>query len=195
MSDNIIQGVMTGTVRDNRDPEAEGRVQVTYSLPGQSQASQWARMAAPMAGGDRGFYFLPDIGDEVLLAFEAGNPRQPYVVGALWSGRDRPPATNGDGKNNIRMIRTRNGNQLTFDDGDAGSVRIELRDGKKVELDSAGLRLEDIDGNRVVIDSQSGSIVISAAKTLTLKAPDITIEASGTLKTSPEATGKLKHRP
>ncbi|GLS21239.1 phage tail protein [Labrys miyagiensis] len=195
MSDNIIQGVMTGTVRDNRDPDAEGRVQVIYSLPGQSQATQWARMAVPVAGGDRGFYFLPDIGDEVLLAFEGGDPRRPYVVGALWNGRDRPPATNGDGKNNIHLIRTRNGSQLTFNDGDGSSVRIELNDGKKVELDNAGLRLEDSDGNRLAIDSQNGSIVISATKTLTLKAPDITVEASGTLKTSPEAMGKSKRRP
>lgn len=195
MSDSNIQGVMVGIVRNNRDPDAQGRVQVIYPWSSQPEVGRWARMAVPMAGKERGVYFLPEIDDEVLLAFEGGDMNRPYVVGVLWNGANQPPATNADGKNDVRMIRTRSGHQLTFDDGDKGSVRIEFRDGKKVELDDAGLRLEDSGGNRLAIDSQNGSIVISAAKSLTLMAADITIEASENLKTSPKVAGKFKRRP
>jgi len=79
-----------------------GRVKVKFPWLSDEHESWWARIATPMAGGGRGAYFLPEVNDEVLCAFEHGDVRFPYVVGALWNGKDAPPTTNDDGKNNFR---------------------------------------------------------------------------------------------
>jgi uncharacterized protein involved in type VI secretion and phage assembly len=175
------KGVAVAIVRQNKDDSGLGRVKVSYPWHSQPTESHWARIATPMAGKSRGMYFLPEIEDEVLVAFERGDLRFPYIVGSLWNGVDKPPETNSDGKNDIRQIRTRKGHKVTFDDGRKGLVRIELNDGKKLQIDDDGIRIEDTGGNRIVIDSKSGGISITAAAKLELKAPQIAIEASTTL--------------
>ena len=65
-----------------------------------------------LAGNLRGFYFLPEVDDEVLVAFEQGDARFPYVVGALWNGKDAPPEKNDDGQNNVRAIKSRSGHVI-----------------------------------------------------------------------------------
>jgi uncharacterized protein involved in type VI secretion and phage assembly len=141
-----------------------------------------------MAGKDRGVYFLPEVNDEVLVAFERGDLRFPYVVGALWNGKDPPPVTNSDGKNDVRIIKTRKGHTLRFDDGTRGSVQLELNDGKKLLIDDDGIKLDDDKGNQLVIQTASGSMTLEAKGQLTLKAPAISIEASGTLDLKSNAT-------
>ena len=119
-------GVVVGIVQENQDPDGLGRVRVR--LPGVTDQpiTHWARVAAPMAGAGRGFYFLPEKEDEVLVAFEHGDPARPYVLGALWSGRHKPPLPN-TGANDVRLIRTRSGHILRFDDK-GGAEKIELID-------------------------------------------------------------------
>ena len=109
-------GVALAIVVDNKDDSGSGRVRVR--LEGQTGETLWARVATPMTGAGRGVYFIPEAGDEVLVAFERGDLRRPYVIGSLWNSKDRPPATNADGLNDLRLIRTRKGHQLTFDDGE-----------------------------------------------------------------------------
>src|SRR6188768_1210682 len=106
-----LQGVFTASVLDNRDPEGLARVLVRVS--GVEDASgvrggAWARVATMMAGQNRGTFFLPEVGDEVLVAFERGDLRMPYVIGALWNSKDRPPATSNDASG-TKIIQSRSG--------------------------------------------------------------------------------------
>jgi uncharacterized protein involved in type VI secretion and phage assembly len=176
-----INGVAVALVTANRDPDGLCRVKVRYPWHVAPTKSFWARLAVPMAGRDRGVVFLPESGDEVLVAFERGDLRFPYVVGALWNGQDRPPETNSDGKNDRRIIKSRKGHKLVFDDGATGRVELILSSGKKLAIDDNDIRLDDGKGNRIVIQSNANSVSIAAAGHLRLVAQTISIEASGTL--------------
>lgn len=180
------KGVAVAIVCENKDDSGLGRVRVSYPWHTTPHQSYWARIAAPMAGKDRGIYFIPEIDDEVLVAFERGDVRFPYVIGCLWSGKDPAPENNGDGKNNIHVIKTREGHTLTFDDSGQGTLRLELKDGKKLEIDGDGIKLDDAGGNSLVIDSRGGSMSISATTKLSLSAPTIEInaKASATVQAS-----------
>jgi uncharacterized protein (DUF2345 family) len=104
------------------------------------------------------------------------------VLGALWSEKDKPPEANANKKNDIRIIKSRKGHMLRFDDAEAkGVITIQLSDGKKVEIDDDGIRITDKQ-NKVEIDSKSGAIAIEATASLSLKAPKISIAASGQLE-------------
>ena len=98
-------GVYPALVTDIKDPEGQGRVKV--KLPwspdtGGAAYEAWARLATLMGGKGRGSWFIPDPDDEVLIVFEAGDPRRPYVVGGLWNGSDAPPESmDGAGNNDI----------------------------------------------------------------------------------------------
>jgi len=102
-------GVVMGIVTNNQDPSNMARVRVKFPWLSDDNESWWARLATPMAGAGRGSYFLPEVNDEVLIAFEHGDVRFPYVLGGLWNGQDAPPANNSDGQNNIRVIHSRSG--------------------------------------------------------------------------------------
>jgi len=155
-----IAGVAVGIVTNNQDPDALGRVKVRFPWLSDEDESQWARVAAPMAGNDRGVYFLPEVDDEVLVAFEHGDIRFPYVVGALWNGKDAPPASNGDGKNNVRVIKSRSGHIVKLNDED-GKETIEI-------VDKSGK-------NSLVVDTAKNTITITSDKDITLKASNGTI--------------------
>lgn len=172
------KGVAVAVVCQNQDSSGRGRVMVSYPWHTVPHQSYWARVATPMAGKDRGMYFLPEVGDEVLVAFERGDVRFPYVIGSLWNGKEPAPEKNGDGKNDHRVIHTRKGHKLTFDDGSKGTVRLELNDGKKLEIDDDGIRLDDAGGNRLAIDTKGGSMSLSAKTRLSISAPTIDIKAT-----------------
>ena len=192
-----ITGVVIGVVTDNQDKEGMGRVKVNFPWRDDGDDSYWARIASLMAGGDRGAYFLPEVGDEVLVAFDHGDIHHPYILGALWNGSDPPPETNGDGKNNIRKIRSRSGHEIIFDDNaEAGQEKIEIHtnaDHKIVLDDSAGqekIEITDKSGNNsVVIDSVQNSIAIKSNMTLSIESQMIDIKSGGMMNI--EATGNL----
>jgi uncharacterized protein involved in type VI secretion and phage assembly len=186
------KGVAVAVVRENKDNSGLGRVKVSYPWHSQPDQSYWARVAAPMAGKDRGAYFIPEVEDEVLVAFERGDLRFPYVLGSLWNGKDPAPTSNGDGKNDLRLIQSRKKHKLTFDDGTRGRVQLELNDGKKLTIDDDGITIDDGKGSSVEIKSTGGSVTIQAATSLSLKAPQISIESSGTLDLKAGATLGLK---
>src|ERR1035441_2936644 len=120
-------GIVIGTVVDLNDPEKLGRVKLKLPQYNDEQ-STWARIASPMAGGNRGFFFRPEVQDEVLVGFENGEVRRPYVLGALWSKVDTPPPRDSDDtKNNWRFIVSRSGHILKFDDT-SGAEKIEIID-------------------------------------------------------------------
>ena len=177
-----VAGVATATVSRNDDPEGLGRVKLKLPWREPDFETDWTRIVTPMAGGGRGAVFLPEVGDEVLVAFDRDDIRYPYVLGALWSKTDKPPEANSDKKNDVRIVKSRKGHFLRFNDGKAkGSITIELSDGKKIEIDDDGIRITD-KTNKIAIDTKSGAIDIEAAASLSLKAPKITIEASMSLE-------------
>ena len=179
--DAPINGVAVAIVRANRDPSGLARVKVSFPWHSRPEESFWARLATPMAGKNYGAYFLPDVDTEVIVAFERGDMRFPVVVGALWSGDSKPPESNADGRNDIRIIRTRKGHAISFDDGAKGRVRLELHDGKAITIDDGSITIDAGNGNRIMIGSANGTTTIDAASTLRIRAPQIAIEASGTL--------------
>lgn len=152
---DILTGVVVGLVTNNQDPDEMGRVKLTLPWLSEEHETDWARVVSPMAGADRGIFFLPEVEDEVLVAFEHGDIRKPIVLGSLWNGSDSPPETNSDGENNIRIIKSRSGNVLIFDDTD-GSEKIELKD-------SSG-------NNSIVIDHAENTITISSDKDIVFTA-------------------------
>ncbi len=174
-----IAGVAIGVVTDNQDPDALGRVRVRFPWRGTPDESHWARIAVPMAGPNRGTWFLPEVDDEVLVAFERGDINHPYVVGGLWNGKDVPPATNSGGSNDIRKIRSRAGHELVFDDGPDKGVELHTADGKTVKMMGRKLLVEDGKGSSITIEN--GKITVTTSGSLSLEAPDISVKASGKL--------------
>ncbi|MFJ3902874.1 phage baseplate assembly protein V [Streptomyces sp. NPDC090025] len=165
-----FHGVMVGVVAENhelgdRPPRLPlGRVKVSLPQLSETFVTGWAPCARPMAGQDAGFYALPELGDQVLVAFENGDLSRPYVLGALWTAEQRPPVRNADGRNAVRVIRSRAGHTITFDDSEDGSSLV----------------IEDGSGSRVSLRATDGSISVEAGGDLTVKAGGtLTLEAAG----------------
>ena len=177
----VVKGVAIAIVTQNNDPEQLCRVKVRYPWHEQQSESFWARLASPMAGAERGLVVIPEVGDEVLVGFEREDLRFPYILGALWNGKDKPPRTNSDGKNDERIFQSRKKHFLLFDDGSSGVVELAHEKGRKVVFDDNGIVLQDEKGNSVKIDSNSGAITIEATGSLTIKAATVSIQATGTL--------------
>ncbi|KCZ70549.1 hypothetical protein ANME2D_02569 [Candidatus Methanoperedens nitroreducens] len=163
-SESRIYGVVVGIVTDNKDPDDLGRVKVRIPRISGEDESNWARVASFMAGKERGAFFLPEVDDEVLVAFEYGDINIPYIIGSLWNGKDSPPITNNDGENNIRMLKSRSGHIIRLDDTD-GKEKIEI-------VDKTG-------NNMIVVDTKDNKISIKSDKDIEISAPNgkVTIEA------------------
>lgn len=159
-----IFGVTIGLVTNNEDPQKMGRVKVKFPWLSNRDESAWARVASPMAGNQRGFYALPEVNDEVLVAFEHGRVDCPYVLGALWNGKDRPPADNEGGNNNYRLMRSRSGHEILLDDTRNNErILVRDRDGK----------------NTITIDTQHGSISLKSDQTIAIETQgDLTIKTA-----------------
>lgn len=192
-----IHGVAAGIVTNNQDPDQLGRVRVFFPWLSNDNESDWARIATLMAGGDRGSFFLPEVGDEVLCGFEHGDINHPYVIGAFWNGVDTPPETNSDGQNNIRKFRSRSGHEIVFDDNHTArqeKVQITTNGGHQIILnDATGQeKIEIIDrtgSNQIVIDSVQQSISIESS--LQLKIKSTTVEIEGTASLTIKSNGPL----
>jgi uncharacterized protein involved in type VI secretion and phage assembly len=156
-----VRGVAVAIVTNNKDDEGMGRIKVKFPWLSDEEESWWARVATPMAGKDRGIYFLPEVDDEVLVAFEHGDIRSPVIVGSMWNGVDNPPTTNSDGKNDVRMIRSRSGHEIRLNDAN-GQETVEIK---------------DKNGNSMVIATADDSITISCTGPLKIEAREIEITA------------------
>jgi uncharacterized protein involved in type VI secretion and phage assembly len=172
-----IYGVALGMVINNIDATGEARVQL--QLPWLPGYEPWARLAMLMAGMGRGTYFIPQIGDEVLVAFNQGDVREPFVLGTLWNTTDRPPALSPTDAITKRAIRTPLGHELVFDDALQSvtittSTQQTLSMGIK-EVQLAAGTLPPPTRASITLDSL-GNVTISAMKSLTLKSPQITID-------------------
>jgi uncharacterized protein involved in type VI secretion and phage assembly len=154
----------------------QGRIEVKLPWVDEEEgesARVWARLATFLAGGDRGSWFIPDPGDEVLISFVAGDPRWPVVIGSLWNGVDQPPETmDAEGQNNIRSFTSRLGHKLTFDDGPEAKVEVKTSAGHDLVLDDANqeIRIQHLNGASIVIDQQ-GTITVTAIMQVNVLAP------------------------
>jgi uncharacterized protein involved in type VI secretion and phage assembly len=178
----LFYGVYPAVVTDIVDPEGQGRVRIRLPWSPDSNGSAyetWARLATLMAGANRGSWFLPDTQDEVLVVFEAGDPRRPYVIGSLWNGQDAPPESmDSGGNNNVKSIHSRNGVTVTLDDASGReSLTLTTPGGQRVKLqDGPGyIELQDSNGNIVKLES-SGVNVTASAK-VTVQASTVEIQA------------------
>lgn len=205
-----IFGVMIGVVVKNdstNDSEkpGPGLVKVKIPLLGM-QESNWARIVSFMAGKERGAFFLPEVGDEVLVAFENGDVNRPFIMGALWNGKDAPPDTNSDGKNNTRIIKSRNGHVLIFSDKE-NEEKITLKSckGHILELDDKNgeenIKVIDKSGNnKIVISTKDKKITINSDKDIeisakgkfSVSAKDIEIKSSGATKIEASSSMDVK---
>jgi uncharacterized protein involved in type VI secretion and phage assembly len=181
-----IYGVVIAVVTNNQDPQNLGRVKLSFPWLSDHEETDWTRMVVPMAGNGRGFFFLPEVGDEVLVAFEQGDPTYPYVIGALWNGKDLPPEKNEDGKNDIRLIKSRSGHIVRLNDK-PGEETIDI-------IDKTGKNQITLDATRNVIKIQSDQdIELSAPKgAIKLKANEIQLEATVNLNVQSKAQMDLK---
>jgi uncharacterized protein involved in type VI secretion and phage assembly len=139
-----MNGVVTGQVVSTDDPDQQGRVQVSLPFLGGQNESYWAPVATMLAGGSTGSWFMPETGDEVLVAFNQEDVNHPYIIGFLWNGQDQPPDTNPK----HRTIKTPGKHVLQFDDTD-GSTKITLQSagGQTVVIDDSGTGSITVTGN------------------------------------------------
>ncbi len=159
------QGLVIGIVTNNKDPDELGRIRVRYPWLSDQDESAWARLVSPMAGDGRGMLYIPEVDDEVLVAFEHGDIHRPFILGALWNGKDKLPmnasqAVGGDGKVNKRVLKSRSGHTVTLDDT-AGGEEITI-------VDKTGR-------NKIIFHSPDNSMQIQVQG-------DLTIEARGRLR-------------
>lgn len=197
-----VYGVVVGVVSNIDDDEKLGRVKV--DLPWREEEggdeTPWARIATLMAGNNRGSWFLPEVGDEVLVAFENGEIEHPFIIGALWNGKDKPPGDTGGGKNNIRKITSRSGHEIVLNDDAEGKkekVEIKTKAGHKIVLDdsSGGEKIEISDKtgkNKLVMDSTANAVSIESGMEIKLKSTKIAVEASGALDLKTDGILTLK---
>ncbi len=156
-----INGVVTGLVTNVEDRTGQGRIRVRFPWLAEQHETDWIRIATTMGGKGRGTFFMPEVNDEVLLAFEQGNVRFPYVVGFLWNGKDEPPANHV----RLRRIQSVNGHRISFIDATPSG-------GSK-----GALVIEDAHGNTISLSN--GKIVIKSVGALEIDASLITLQGPG----------------
>lgn len=204
------QGFFRAIVRENKDPEKMGRVRVEYPwFQGDSseRLSEWASVCMPYASKQSGFFFLPEVDDEVLVFVENGDLDHPLVFGALYTGQHPSPAAgregdgNSNGTNDLKYLGTRSGHVLCFDDS-SGNQGIVLRDkqNRRLEIQSKknALLLSDADSNQITIaegvitvQNSGGDKVVVEKNTIRIQSQNVKIEAAQTLELGTGASEAL----
>ena len=208
-------GVMVGRVSNNQDPEKLGRIKLQLPVIDEEAETDWCRIATMMSGSGRGSYFLPEVGDEVLVAFHLGDISHPYVIGFLWNKNEKPVDDAYSEENDIRKITTRKGHEIIFDDNkDDGKITLHTKGGQTIILDekednisikdSAGKQSITVDGKgssveiksagqgNATIKVEKGGVKIDAAKNLDISAMDINLQAKGGLNIKSNSMMKIE---
>lgn len=210
---NKISGVMVGMVTNNNDPEGLGRVKLNLPIRESVNETDWVRVATLMGGANMGSYVVPEVGDEVLVSFHLGEVRIPYVIGTLWSNKNKPPKVDTK-NNNIRKFKSKSGHEIIFDDHeDSGSIEIKTKSGHVIQLDDQKDHIQMVDksgnsfvnisggtkneitvqsGNSTIKLNKIGDMVVESAKSLKIKSPQIAIEATASLDIKAGASLNIK---
>jgi uncharacterized protein involved in type VI secretion and phage assembly len=160
-----IRGLTIGIVVDVDDPEHQGRVKLQFPWLDAQLTSDWVSMTANFAGNDRGIFFMPEAGDELVVAFLHGDFNHPYVLGVMWNGQAIAPSVDP----RQRMIRSKNGHTIRFVDSTPNSG------------DSGALIIEDANGN--LITMSNGMVTVQATGLLQLQAGQIVLRGNGWIRT------------
>ncbi len=153
--------IQTAVVTENSDTEGLGRIRVQFSWQKiVGEQTPWIRIVTPHAGGDKGFHFIPEIGEEVLIGFEGGNAEKPYMLGSLYNGSGKAESFKNN-NNDIKAIRTRSGHTIELNDTN-GEEKINIYDN---------------DGSIITFDTKNKSLQIQATENLDISAKNITITA------------------
>jgi phage protein D len=180
-------GVVVAQVTDVHDPQQQGRVQLTYPWLSDDHVSDWARTVQPGAGKDRGAMVVPEVGDEVLVAFEQGDLHRPYVLGGLYNGVDTPRSgpvdlvDSGSGAVNRRSVVSRRGHRLDLldQDGRAEGISLTSADDKlRLQLDATGTTITIHSDGKVTVEGTQGVVVDAASSDLQLKGGQIKLSAT-----------------
>jgi phage protein D len=186
ISQNAL-GVVVGQVSDANDPQVQGRVKLTYPWLSDSYVSDWARTVQAGAGKDRGGMVVPEVGDEVLVAFEQGDIRRPYVLGGLFNGVDTPKTggvgliDSGSGAINRRSIVSRRGHRIDLLDEDGKTEGISLStsgDKLRLVMDATGTKVTVHSDGTVTVEGKGGVVVDSGSAKLELKGGEISVKAT-----------------
>ncbi len=184
-------GVRIGQVSDNRDPERLGRVRLTFPWLSDDFVSDWARTVQPGAGCTRGALVVPEVGDEVLVAFEQGSFQRPYVLGGLHNGVDTAPEGDGplidpnSGAVNRRAFVSRTGHTVEMLETATGPKGIRIRTGDghlKIDLDEQKTLITVHSDGTVTVEAKQGVTVDAGTGTLTLTGRDVSISAKSGVK-------------
>lgn len=177
-TDKRFYGVVQGIVTDVNDQNGqEGRVRVQFPWFDDQMETEWCRVRQFYAGNGYGSFFVPEVGDEVLIAFIHGDMRMPIILGGLYNGKDKPP-TYRSASQDQKMIRTKGQHELLFDDTpNQGRVRIKTKGGHVADLSDVDkkINLQSSGGQTVVIDDGSQKITMQTG-TATVE-----IDGSGTI--------------
>lgn len=183
---NKFVGVTPAIVTSIDDPERLGRIKVKLINRDTAEyETDFIRVMTPMTGKEWGFFFLPEVGDEVLVAFSDGEMARPYVIGSLWNETYQPPVKVQEQKNTIRKIRTKNGHEIFFqDEQDKDAIHILTPKKLEIKLEDGEecITITDNAGkNRLKIDVKAGTILLEGAKKIDLKVggANIVLDANG----------------
>jgi|SRR6185503_1066673 len=182
-TDQRYYGVVEGIVTANDDPAAEGRVKLKFPWFDEQMETEWCRVRQSYAGNGYGAFFIPEVGDEVLVSFIHGDMRQPIILGGLYNGKDKPPSSRKADKDE-KLIRTKAGNQITLDDtkGKEKIIIIDSKTNNIVEIDTTA--------DTITIKAKTGKLILDAAKGIEIKSSmGVEVKASTTIKI--EATGTM----
>ncbi|MBN2982779.1 MULTISPECIES: phage baseplate assembly protein V [Cohnella] len=210
--EGTVNGVMVATVTNIDDPDGLGRVKLKFPIRENEHETDWAPLVSLMTGSDMGTLFIPEVGDEVLVAFHLGYLDQPYVIGGLWNESRKPPAKHP--KNDIRKIRTRAGHEIVFQDtAEDGKITLKTNKGLKLEIadqaesvtlatknDQQSVTLKGATANSIEIKAgttkitlnNQGQITIDTNNSVSLKATQVSLEASAQMSIKAGATLDLK---
>ncbi len=173
-------GIYPALVVDIVDPMALGRIKVKFPTFGRDAAgvTAWATMVTPYADRDQGLEILPEVDSQVIVAFEAGDPARPYILGACWNGQASLPES-ANAANNLRTLKTRSGSLLQFDDTQGASkVTLSMASGHSVVLDDAAQSVTVRHANGCVIEiNVAGQVSITANSTVEVTASAVNLHA------------------
>ncbi|OUN03021.1 hypothetical protein B5G43_15685 [Flavonifractor sp. An92] len=180
----IMYSVTTGKVVANWDKKHPGMVQVEIFLGEEGKnRTDWVRVAQPYAGKGYGNYFLPEVGDEVVLAFNLGDRDHPIVIGSLWNQVDTIPEDTAKEKNDVKRLRTKGGHELVFtEESGKETLTLHTPGGLTLQMDdkAKSVTIQDKDGkNLMTVDGKNGAVTVTAAKKITLDAGSGSLELDG----------------
>ena len=195
--DGYTTSLVIGVVTNNDDPEKMGRVRVKFPGLDDQKEGWWARVASLSATADRGMMMMPLVDDEVVVGFEHGDPRRPFVLGSLWNGTGKPGqlAAEGGGKPDGSFNLNSKKKISMKSTGDV-KVETEAKMDTKVKSDSTleaeGKTVIKGDGSEISITGPGGSVVIKQDGSITIKGTQITVDASAKLALSSSGVVQIK---